>query len=155
VPYYVIWDALVPWLVQLAESKAEMLEKALDMLLLCFEPHELRKVVSEVMEALSYRSRTASFSSESLPYTGSFRYLRLACALVRRREVLECWWQSWGFEESLEGLLTKKAVNKNDLAALLPQVRSSPRFCCSFLQALRATPVLGRYRLQAPFDGSG
>lgn len=125
VPYYVIWDALVPWLVQLAESKPQMLERALDMLVLCLELHELRKVVIEVMEALSYRSRTALFSSETLPYTGSYRYLKLACALARRREVLECWWQSWGFEESLEGLLTKKAVNKNDLAALLPQVRSS------------------------------
>lgn len=128
VPFFVIWDALVPWLIQLAESKPQTLDKALEVLLLCLEPHELGLVVPEVMAALAYGCRTAVVASDRLPHTGGYPYLKLACALAARREVLDCWWHSWGFEESLEGLMTKKAVNKNDLAELLPQVREPVSF---------------------------
>lgn len=123
---YIVWAALLPFLLALHRPSpphnVDSLELALDLLLVCLEQHEIEGVVSVLMEALAYKCRTARYLPGLYLATGAYPYLALACRLVQRPEVLQMWWTSYNFESSMEGLLFRKAPNKNDLEELLPVV---------------------------------
>jgi Kip1 ubiquitination-promoting complex protein 1 len=124
---YVVWAALVPFLLetyrQEAPHDAPSVDQALDLLL----PRLARQVadgslVTMLMEALAYGCRTSPYSLANHPYTGAYPYLALACHLLERYDFMVLWWTSKGFDLCLEGLLTRKGPNKNDLEALMPTV---------------------------------
>lgn len=124
---YVIWGALIPILLETyrveAPHDAPSVDQALDLLLPRLERQVAGgAVVATIMEALAYGCRTSPFTLADHPYTGSYGHLALACHLLERYEFMVWWWTSEGFDACLEGLLTRKGPNKNDLEALMPIV---------------------------------
>jgi Kip1 ubiquitination-promoting complex protein 1 len=124
---YVVWGAVVPFLLETyrveAPHDAPSVDQALDLLLPRLERHVVGgAVVATMMEALAYGCRTSPFTLADHPYTGPYAYLALACHLLERYEFMVSWWTWEGFESCLEGLLTRKGPNKNDLESLMPIV---------------------------------
>lgn len=124
---YAIWGALVPFLLetyrQEAPHDAPSVDQALDLLLPLLEKQVADgSLIATLMEALAYGCRTSPFTLVDHPYTGPYPYLALACHLLERYDFMVSWWLSEGFDVCLEGLLTRKGPNKNDLEALMPTV---------------------------------
>ncbi|KAG0626698.1 hypothetical protein M758_2G144800 [Ceratodon purpureus] len=124
---YVIWGALMPFLLETYRAEAPhdgpSVDQALDLLLPRLERQVAGgSVVATMMEALAYGCRTSPFALADHPYTGPYAYLALACHLLERYEFMVWWWRSEGFDACLEGLLSRKGPNKNDLEALMPTV---------------------------------
>uniref|UniRef100_A0A7I4BXX7 RING-type E3 ubiquitin transferase n=1 Tax=Physcomitrium patens TaxID=3218 RepID=A0A7I4BXX7_PHYPA len=124
---YTIWCSLVPFLLETyrkeAPHDASSVDQALDILLPRLERHvPVGDFVTTIMEALAYGCRTSPFTLVDHPYTGPYPYLALACHLLERYDFMVSWWMSVGFDSCLEGLLTRKGPNKNDLEGLLPIV---------------------------------
>jgi Kip1 ubiquitination-promoting complex protein 1 len=125
---YVVWAALVPFLLETyrreAPHDAPSVDKALDLLLPRLVDKQVAdgSLISMLMEALAYGCRTSPFSLADHPYTGPYPYLALACHLLEWYDFMVLWWMSKGFDLCLEGLLTRKGPNKNDLEALMPTV---------------------------------
>jgi len=125
---YVVWAALVPFLLetykQEAPHDAPSVDKALDLLLPRLVDKQVADglLISMLMEALAYGCRTSPFSFADHPYSGPYPYLALACHLLEWYDFMVLWWMSKGFDLCLEGLLTRKGPNKNDLEALMPTV---------------------------------
>ncbi|XP_024400550.1 E3 ubiquitin-protein ligase RKP [Physcomitrium patens] len=124
---YTVWGALVPFLLETYRSEAPhdapSVDLALDLLLPGLERDACgSSFVSTIMEALAYGCRTSPFVLADHPYTGPYPYLALACHLLERYDFMVSWWMSEGFDLCLEGLLTRKGPNKNDLEGLMPIV---------------------------------
>ncbi|XP_073388310.1 E3 ubiquitin-protein ligase RKP [Physcomitrium patens] len=124
---YVIWGALVPFLLetyrQEAPHDASSVDQALDLLLPQLEGHVFSgALVTIIMEALAYGCRTSPITLVDHPYTGSYPYLALACHLLERYDFMVSWWMSDGFSSCLEGFLTRKGLNEHDLEGLMPTV---------------------------------
>lgn len=124
---YMVWGALVPFLLETyrveAPHDASSVDQALDVLL----PRLERQVsggalVASMMEALAFGCRTSPFTLADHPYTGPYAHLALACHLLERYDFMVWWWTWEGFDWCLEGLLTRKGPNKNDLEELMPIV---------------------------------
>lgn len=123
---YVIWGALVPFLMELYRWQpphdVQSVDKALDLLLPFLDMGSARACIFQIMEALSFGCRTSPIVLMECPFTGSYPYLALACHCLHRQDILMHWWSSEGFELCLEGLLSRKGPNKYDLEALMPTV---------------------------------
>jgi Kip1 ubiquitination-promoting complex protein 1 len=143
---YVIWGALVPFLMDTLRLEAPhdvtSVDHALDFVLPSLDPLG----VEIVMEALAYGCRTSPFSLTDYPYTGSYPYLALACHLLGRYDFMRGWCRSSNFEACLEGLLTRKGPNKNDLEALMPTVwwHGSREDLCSESKMRHAASALAK-----------
>lgn len=79
-------------------------------------------LLQHVILALSCSCRVAQLVLTECPYSGSYPYLALACHILRRKEIMVLWWKSSHFEFSLEGFLSRKSPNKQDLYFLMPSV---------------------------------
>lgn len=123
---YVVWAALVPFLMSLYGERephtVRKLDRLLDLLLLFLEKHEHRAVFPAVMDCLAYHSATTGLARETLPWSGSYPYLALACQLAKRKDILLAWYEAPGFMDGLESLLTRKGGNERERAKLLPAV---------------------------------
>ncbi|GBG60376.1 hypothetical protein CBR_g4334 [Chara braunii] len=146
---YVIWATLVPFLLEtLGPSPphdGDTLDNVVSLLLRCLDSVALEFCIPEIFEALAYGCRTSSLVPRDYPYTGAYKYLALACRLVKSREVMERWWRSPGFDVCLEGLLTRKTPNKVDLEGLFPVVwwHGTREECCSETKMKQAMQGLG------------
>jgi Kip1 ubiquitination-promoting complex protein 1 len=148
---YVVWGALVPFLLETYRQEsphdATSVDQALDILLPRLEKQVGDgSLTSTIMEALAYGCRTAPFALADHPYTGPYPYLALACHLLERYDFMVSWWMSEGFELCLEGLLTRKSPNKNDLEALMPIVwwPGSREDLCSEVKMRHAATALSK-----------
>lgn len=124
---YTIWGALVPFLLETyrveAPHDAPSVDAALDLLLPRLERHVSGgALVASIMEALAFGCRTSPFTLADHPHTGPYAFLALACHLLERYDFMVWWWTWEGFDSCLEGLLTRKGPNKNDLEGLMPIV---------------------------------
>lgn len=123
---YVIWGALVPFLMELYRLQpphdASSVDTALDLILSFFDSNNARSCICVVMEALAFGCRTSSIILAESPFTGSYTYLALAFHLLRRQDILMHWCRIGSFEVCLEGLLSRKGPNKYDLERLMPTV---------------------------------
>ncbi|CAM6100145.1 unnamed protein product [Calypogeia fissa] len=143
---YIIWGALVPFLMDTlrleAPHDAPSVDQALEFVLPCLD-----SVGAEiVLDALAYGCRTSPFTLTDYPYTGSYAYLALACHLLEREDFMNLWWRSSNFEACLEGLLTRKGPNKHDLEALMPTVwwHGSREDLCSESKMRHAASALAK-----------
>lgn len=143
---YVIWGALVPFLMDTlrleAPHDAPSVDQALEFVLPCLD----LPGVEIVMDALAYGCRTSPFTLTDYPYTGSYAYLALACHLLERYDFMSLWCKSTNFEACLEGLLTRKGPNKHDLEALMPTVwwHGSREDLCSESKMRHAASALAK-----------
>ncbi|KAH9296477.1 hypothetical protein KI387_040065, partial [Taxus chinensis] len=120
---YVVWSALVPFLMETFGIQAPHDGASLDMVMDLLLPFtEFNELIIPVMQALAYRCKTSPIVLIDCPYTGSYPYLALACHVLRREEIMICWCQSADFESLMEGLLSRKGPNKQDLQVLMPSV---------------------------------
>ena len=104
---YVIWGALVPFLMELYQFQpphdVASVEIALEMMFSFLDSRSIRGCICEIMEALAFGCRTSPIKLVQSPYTGSYPYLALACHLIRRLDFLTHWCTSETFELCLEG----------------------------------------------------
>uniref|UniRef100_A0A1D1Z8J2 RING-type E3 ubiquitin transferase n=1 Tax=Anthurium amnicola TaxID=1678845 RepID=A0A1D1Z8J2_9ARAE len=75
-----------------------------------------------LIKALSSNCRIAPLVLMDCPFSGSYPYLALACHILKHEELMILWWKSTDFEYSLEGFLSRKGPNKQDLQCLIPSV---------------------------------
>ncbi|GFP97326.1 E3 ubiquitin-protein ligase rkp [Phtheirospermum japonicum] len=95
----------------------------LDRVLDAFLGFEESKVLfKHVFEALSTGCKTVSLVLTECPYSGSYSYLALVCHILKREELMTLWWGFSDFEVLLEGFLSRKSPNKQDLQCLIPSV---------------------------------
>lgn len=83
---------------------------------------ESKPLLKPILEALSSGCKTGLLVLTECPYSGSYSYLALACHILRREELMTLWWKSPDFDFLFEGLLSRKAPNKQDLQFLIPSV---------------------------------
>eukprot|EP01018_Ginkgo_biloba_P039209 Gb_19146 [translate_table: standard] len=120
---YIIWGALVPFMLETfgmqAPHDGASLDRVVDLLLSFPEFNEL---IAPIMQALANSCKTSPITLVDCPYTGSYPYLALVCHILKREEIMVCWWESSEFDSSMEGLLSRKGPNKQDLHVLMPTV---------------------------------
>ncbi|XP_057860928.2 E3 ubiquitin-protein ligase RKP isoform X2 [Cryptomeria japonica] len=120
---HLVWGALVPFMMETFGTQAPhdgaSLDRVMDLFLSFPEFNEL---IIPIMQALAHSCKTSAIILVDCPCTGSYPYLALACHLLRREEIMMHWWQSADFESSMEGLLSRKGPNKQDLQGLMPSV---------------------------------
>lgn len=127
---YVVYSELLPALLALhgrgtdeSPHDAEALGTAAQLLLVVLEEHELKTIIPHLFAAIAYRCRTASYQPDchDQPPT-AYPYLALAVELLRNEDMLRRFVELPDSELLVEGLLTCKAPNSHDLAALIPTV---------------------------------
>uniref|UniRef100_A0A0D6R5Y3 B30.2/SPRY domain-containing protein n=1 Tax=Araucaria cunninghamii TaxID=56994 RepID=A0A0D6R5Y3_ARACU len=120
---YVVWGALVPFMMETFGTQGPhdgaSLDKVMD---LFWSFQEFRELIIPIMQMLAYNCKTSPIILVDCPSTGSYPYLALACYILRRDEIMTHWWNSSDFESSMEGLLSRKGPNKQDLQQLMPSV---------------------------------
>lgn len=79
-------------------------------------------LLQHLIVALSCSCKVAPLVLTECPYSGSYPYLALVCHILRRKTMMVLWWKSPDFEFSLEGFLSMKRPNKQDLHCLIPSV---------------------------------
>lgn len=120
---HVVWGALVPFMMETFGTQAPHDGASLDRVIDLFSLFpEFSGLIIPIMQALAYSCKTSAIILVDCPYTGSYPYLALACHVLRREEILMHWCQSADFESSMEGLLSRKGPNKQDLQELMPSV---------------------------------
>ncbi|XP_068638077.1 E3 ubiquitin-protein ligase RKP-like [Aristolochia californica] len=120
---YFGWGPIASFLLEVFGLQAPhdyvSLDRTIDLFL---EFPRSRPVLIHVIRALSSYCKTASLILMECPYSGSYPYLALVCHLLRREELITLWWRSSDFEFVMEGFLSKKGPNKQDLQSLIPTV---------------------------------
>ncbi|KNA19170.1 hypothetical protein SOVF_064060 [Spinacia oleracea] len=120
---YISWGPFLSFLMELyglhLPHDHRSLDKVLD-IVLKFRSSTL--LFQHVIGALSYGCKTAALVLTECPYSGSYPYLALACHLLRREELLVLWWKLSEFDFLLEGFLSWKCPNKQDLQLMMPSV---------------------------------
>eukprot|EP00252_Welwitschia_mirabilis_P021316 TRINITY_DN5440_c0_g1_i1.p1 TRINITY_DN5440_c0_g1~~TRINITY_DN5440_c0_g1_i1.p1 ORF type:complete len:1320 (-),score=231.72 TRINITY_DN5440_c0_g1_i1:184-4143(-) len=120
---YVVWGTLVPFLLEIFGSQyphdGSCLDKVVD-LIMSFSVFS--DLILPIIQALAYNCKTSKVSLVHCPYTGSYPYLALACHILKREEIMLHWWKSSQFDHIMEGLLSRKRPNKQDLHDLMPVV---------------------------------
>eukprot|EP00898_Chlorokybus_atmophyticus_P004629 jgi/Chlat1/5167/Chrsp33S05151 len=123
---YIVSSNLLPFLLDTLRRSdphdETRLDKAVQLLVLCLEHHELQQIVPQLFEVLAHKCCTAFYNAADFPHSGAYPYLSLACSLMRSEVILDTWLSHPKFMVLLEGLLTRKQPNSQDLAALLPSV---------------------------------
>ncbi|OVA13673.1 B30.2/SPRY domain [Macleaya cordata] len=120
---YIVWGPFVSFLMEVFGTQAPhdyvSLDRALDLFL---DSGKSSLIFQHVINALSCSCKTASLVLMECPYSGSYSYVALACHILRREELMVLWWNSPDFEYLLEGFLSRKGLNKQDLQWLMPSV---------------------------------
>ncbi|XP_058084516.1 E3 ubiquitin-protein ligase RKP [Magnolia sinica] len=120
---YIGWGPLVSFLLEVFRMQAlhdyASLDRVVDLFL---EFSGSRSVFQHVINALSCSCKTTPLVLTECPYSGSYPYLALACHILRHEELMILWWKSGDFESLLEGFLSRKGPNKQDLQRLMPSV---------------------------------
>ncbi|KAF8404516.1 hypothetical protein HHK36_009401 [Tetracentron sinense] len=120
---YVGWGPFIMFLMEGFRRQAPHDYASLDRVVdLFLEFQGSRLMFEHVINALSCSCRTSSLILAECPYSGSYSYLALACHILRREELMVLWWKSSDFEFLLEGFLSLKGPNKQDLQCLIPSV---------------------------------
>ncbi|XP_047325557.1 E3 ubiquitin-protein ligase RKP-like [Impatiens glandulifera] len=120
---YVVWGPLSSFILKAFGLHPPHDYRTLDRILNVFLEFGGSVVMFEhLLDALSYFCKTASMILTECPYTGSYLYLALACHILKRKELLVIWWKSKYSEFMLEGFLSRKSPNKQDLHCLMPYV---------------------------------
>ncbi|XP_010261124.1 PREDICTED: E3 ubiquitin-protein ligase RKP isoform X2 [Nelumbo nucifera] len=120
---YVSWGPLVSFLLETFGKQAPHNYTNLDGVVdLFLEFGGSRLMFLYVINSLSCSCKTAPLVLMECPYSGSYSYLALACHMLRREELMTLWWNSSDFEFLLEGFLSRKGLNKQDLQCLIPYV---------------------------------
>lgn len=106
-------------------DRVGLLDRAVDLFL---EFPGSNPLFRHLILALSSSCRTAPLVLLECPFSGSYPYLALACHILRREELMALWWSSpeYEYEYSLEGFLSRKGPNKQDLQRLIPSVWRPP-----------------------------
>ncbi|XP_072990880.1 E3 ubiquitin-protein ligase RKP [Typha latifolia] len=120
---YIAWGPVASFLMELFGSQAPhnyaSLEQVID-LFLGFPGST--PLFQNVILALSCSCKVAPIILTDCPYSGSYPFLAMACHILRRKEMMVLWWKSPYFGFSLEGFLSRKSPNKQDLHCLIPSV---------------------------------
>ncbi|KAG0470147.1 hypothetical protein HPP92_016847 [Vanilla planifolia] len=120
---YIAWSVLLPFLKEVFRSQPLHDYAGLDMVIsLLSEFREHVSLFQNLIMALSFSCKTAPLVLVDCPYSGSYPYLSLVCHLLRHKDIMNLWWQSPDFQSSLEGFLSRKSPNKQDLQFLIPSV---------------------------------
>lgn len=119
---YIAWGAVVSFLLEIfgvqAPHDCMSLDGILD-LFLQFRGSTL--LFQHVIVALSCNCRMSPLVLMECPYSGSYPYLALACHMFRHEKMIVLWCKS-NFEYTMEGFLSCKSPNKQDMEALMPSV---------------------------------
>eukprot|EP00262_Sarcandra_glabra_P006517 TRINITY_DN18852_c0_g1_i1.p1 TRINITY_DN18852_c0_g1~~TRINITY_DN18852_c0_g1_i1.p1 ORF type:complete len:1277 (+),score=188.71 TRINITY_DN18852_c0_g1_i1:281-4111(+) len=120
---YIGWAVFGSFLLEVFRIQAPhdygSLDRVIDLFLKFPGSHVL---FQNVITALSFSCKSAMLVLTECPCTGSYPYLALACHILRREELMVLWWKSSDFEFLLEGFLSRKGLNKQDLQCLIPSV---------------------------------
>lgn len=119
---YIAWGAVLSFLLEIfgvqAPHDCVRLDRMVDLFL---QFPGASSLFQHVFMALSYNCRTSQLVLMECPYSGSYPYLALACHMLRHEQVMVLWWKS-NFEYTMEGFLSRKIPNKQDLQVLMPSV---------------------------------
>ncbi|KAL5703827.1 RING-type E3 ubiquitin transferase [Ranunculus cassubicifolius] len=120
---YIGWGPFLSFLMEVFGMQAphdyERLDKALNL----FIPYGGSHVIFQhALNALACNCKTSPLVLMDCPFSGSYSYLALTCQILRREELMVLCWKSSDFEFLLEGFLSRKGPNKQDLQCLMPSV---------------------------------
>ncbi|XP_020257334.1 E3 ubiquitin-protein ligase RKP isoform X2 [Asparagus officinalis] len=119
---YIAWGVVVPFLFEVFGLRAPHDFMNLDLIVNLFLQFPVSNLLFQhVILALSCNCRTAPLVLVECPYSGSYPYLALACQMFHHKEMMVLWWKS-RFEYIMEGFLSLKSPNKQDLQMLMPSV---------------------------------
>ncbi|XP_008810251.2 E3 ubiquitin-protein ligase RKP isoform X1 [Phoenix dactylifera] len=120
---YMAWDAFVSFLLEVFGAQEPHDYASLDQIIdLFLEFSGSSSLFQHVIVALSCSCKVAPIVLMECPYSGSYPYLALACHILRREDMMVLLWKSPDFGFSLEGFLSRKSPNKQDLHSLIPSV---------------------------------
>ena len=94
----------------------------IDLLRASSEEHEFTACMENIFASLAHSCRTSFYNVSSFPHTASLSHLALARDLLQVESVLRCVISSEYFDIIVEGLMTRKQANSNDLSKLMPTV---------------------------------
>lgn len=120
---YVTWGPFLSILMDVFGTQPPHNHACLDKiihLILKFAGSQL--IFQHVINALSSSCKTAALILTEFPYSGSYPYLALATHLLRHKVLMNIVWRSSYFEFLLEGLMSRRGVNKQDLQNLFPSI---------------------------------
>ncbi|KAF9609879.1 hypothetical protein IFM89_018964, partial [Coptis chinensis] len=120
---YIGWGPFVSFLMEIFGKRAPHDYERLDRVLSLFlEYRGSHGVFQHAINALSCSCKTSSLVLMDCPFSGSYSYLALTCHILRQEELMVLCWNSSDFEFLLEGFLSRKGPNKQDLQYLMPSV---------------------------------
>ncbi|WOL11534.1 hypothetical protein Cni_G20297 [Canna indica] len=120
---YVTWGALPSFFLGIFGIQEQHEYASLDQVLdLFLEFPGSDSLLQHLIVALSCSCKVAPLVLTECPYSGSYPYLSLVCHILRHKAMMVLWWKSPDFEFSLEGFLSIKKPNKQDLHCLIPSV---------------------------------
>lgn len=120
---YIAWGPVVSFLLEVFGIQAPHDSLSSDRVIdLFLEFPGSTLLFQHVITALSWNCRMAPLVLVDCPYSGSYRFLALACHMLRREDLMVIWWQSSNFQFTMEGFLSRKVPNKQDLQFLMPSV---------------------------------
>ncbi|MQM00935.1 hypothetical protein Taro_033681 [Colocasia esculenta] len=120
---YISWGSLLSFLLELFGSQAPHDCLSLDRVVGLFVEFSGSHILfRHLIIALSANCRIAPLVLMECPFTGSYPYLALACHILKHEELMILWWKLADYEYSLEGFLSRKGPNKQDLQSLIPSV---------------------------------
>lgn len=120
---YFAWGPLVSFLLEVFRRRAPHDYASLDRIVDIFlEFPGSHTVFQHVINALSCSCKTAPLVLAECPHSGSYPFLALACHFLRHKELMVLFWSSSDFDFLLEGFLSRKGPNKEDLECLMPYV---------------------------------
>lgn len=120
---YIAWGAVKTFLLEIFGVQAPHDYASLDQVVdLFLKFPESKSMFQHLIAALSYSCKTAPLILTDCPYSGSYPYLALACHALRNAAVMSSWRISFDFEFNLEGFLSRKCPNKQDLQCMIPSV---------------------------------
>jgi len=119
---YIAWGAFISFLLEIFGVQAPHDRMSLNRIVdLFLQFPGSTSLFQHVIVALSCNCKMAPLVLVECPYSGSYPYLALACHILRHEEMMVLWWKS-NFEYIMEGFLSRKSPNKQDLQILIPSV---------------------------------
>lgn len=120
---YVGWGPFLSFLKEVFGIQAPHDCERLDEVLNLFLHYEGSHVIFQhAFSALACSCKTSPLVLMECPFSGSYPYLALTCHILRREKLMLLCWKSTDFEFLLEGFLSRKGQNKQDLQYLMPSV---------------------------------
>ncbi|KAL5197301.1 hypothetical protein ABZP36_000813 [Zizania latifolia] len=120
---YITWGPFITLLTDIFRAREPHDFLCLDQVLELFLQFPgCNSLLQELTVALSCMCKAAPLVLTECPFSGPYPFLALACHILRHKDVMHLWWNSEDFAFSLEGFLTMKIPNKQDLQYLVPSV---------------------------------